>query len=283
MEKSAIRLNGYVEPQSRRGYVDTSLGQIHYRTLGEGHPVVLLHQTPSSSVMWERFINKFPDGFRLVAFDSPGFGMSDDPQKPISISGYAASIFDAMTQLGIDIAIVLGHHTGASIAVEMARQDPRRVQGLVLMGPFAPLTAMKLQWWKNRVHRWEPDSKGVFVIEAVMPRLNAVSAESDAQQYLSELIAHLQAGPNYWWAYDAVFAYDMAESVVGIEAPTLILTGEKELPDQADMGRLVHSLIAQSEHAIVPGGTSQMVSEVPERVRDFVLPFIVKVLGLNRG
>ena len=281
MEELPVRMSGYVEPRSRRGYVDTSVGQIHYRTVGEGRPLVLLHQTPSSSVMWERFMKSFPDHYRLVAFDSPGFGMSDEPSQPLTMADFAATIFEAMSQLSIDSAMILGHHTGASIAIEMARQDRSRVSGLVLMGPFAPPTATQLQWWKNLVHRWQPDAKGEFLAEAVLPRLNSVAGESDAQEYLSELIAHLQAGPNYWWAYDAVFAYQMAAVATEIEVPTLVLTGERELPDQEEMARLVHSLIVQSKYAVVLGGTSQMVSQIPERVRDIVVPFIDGVLGLN--
>ena len=38
----------------RRGYADTEVGQVHYVEAGEGPPVVLLHQTASSSVVYAR-------------------------------------------------------------------------------------------------------------------------------------------------------------------------------------------------------------------------------------
>ncbi|MEI6250617.1 MAG: alpha/beta hydrolase [Actinomycetes bacterium] len=279
MEKLAVLLSSYVESQSRRGYVDTSKGQIHYRTVGQGRPIVLLHQTPSSSAMWERFMKSFPSGYQLIALDSPGFGNSDAPTGPIPMAGYAATLLEALTALGIKEALFMGHHTGASIAIEIACQAPERVQGLVLMGPFAPPTALQLHWWKNLVHRWQPDNTGEFVTEAVLPRLNMVTGSSDAQHYLSELVGYLQAGPNYWWAYDAVFSYDTAANAAKVKAPTLILTGAHEVPDQADMGRHVHAIIKGSEYATISGGSSEMVSEIPAALHEVVLPFIAKIKG----
>lgn len=274
MNKLAVLMSGYEERQLRRGYVDTSLGQLHYRECGNGTPIVLIHQTPSSSRMWERLMTIFPDEYRLVAFDSPGFGNSDSPKKPLGITGYSAAILEAMSQLDIRRAIVCGHHTGASIGMEIAVTDQDRVRALILLGPFAPATALQLHWWRSLVHRWEPDIQGDFVNDIVLPRLKMVTGASDAQHFLSELIGYLQAGPNYWWAYDSVFAYDALRRAELVTQPSLILVGELEAPDQVDMGRSVGELIPGSEFAIVSGGTSEMVSDVPDQVLEQLLPFL---------
>ena len=41
----------------RKGYVDSPMGQVHYRTCGEGTPLLMLHMTPQSSL---QFQNTFP-------------------------------------------------------------------------------------------------------------------------------------------------------------------------------------------------------------------------------
>ena len=65
----------------RKGYVDSPMGQIHYRTCGEGTPLLMLHMTPQSSL---QFQNTFPllinAGFQVIAPDTPGYGMSDKPE-----------------------------------------------------------------------------------------------------------------------------------------------------------------------------------------------------------
>ena len=60
----------------KKGYADTNMGQIHYRmTAGrEGLPVVLLHQTPSHSGMFEKLMNLANGDFQWFAPDNPGFG-----------------------------------------------------------------------------------------------------------------------------------------------------------------------------------------------------------------
>jgi len=58
----------------RKAYADTSGGQCHYRYQnGTGDPVVFLHQTPSSSQMFEAIMVRLQD-HSTYAIDSPGFG-----------------------------------------------------------------------------------------------------------------------------------------------------------------------------------------------------------------
>src|SRR6185312_10755882 len=92
----------------RYGYADTPQGQIHYRERGEGKPLVLLHQTASSGVMWERAMRLWPEGRRLVAMDTPGFGNSFRPEaKPDGLAWYAARLADLLDALGLDRADLL--------------------------------------------------------------------------------------------------------------------------------------------------------------------------------
>ena len=57
-----------------KAYLQLHYGQIHYRQCGGGPRVlVLLHQVPSSSAMWERVAPLFAqEGYRVIAFDLPG-------------------------------------------------------------------------------------------------------------------------------------------------------------------------------------------------------------------
>ena len=58
----------------QKAYTETSIGQCHYRFReGEGTPIVFLHQTPSSSLMYEEIIQLMPQN-TCIAIDTPGFG-----------------------------------------------------------------------------------------------------------------------------------------------------------------------------------------------------------------
>ena len=65
-----------------RGYVDTRWGQLHYSSTGSGSPaIVLLHETPLNHTAFERIVPLLDGHFRVVAFDSPGYGESDGPEQ----------------------------------------------------------------------------------------------------------------------------------------------------------------------------------------------------------
>ena len=124
----------------RRGYVDTRIGQIHYRGAGTdpGPPLILLHQTASSSAMYERVMWLLDGHYRLAALDPPGFGQSDFPPPQPSVHDYATTLLEALTNLGFPRFHVFGHHTGASIACAMAATAPERVANLIPLRPALP-------------------------------------------------------------------------------------------------------------------------------------------------
>ncbi len=115
----------------RKGYVDSPMGQIHYRTCGEGTPLLMLHMTPQSSL---QFQNTFPllinAGFQVIAPDTPGYGMSDKPKSPPSIEEYSSVFTYVLDSLNIKTTGVVGHHTGASMACELAKSYPDRINKL---------------------------------------------------------------------------------------------------------------------------------------------------------
>ena len=114
----------------RRGYAETEVGQVHYVEAGEDPPLILLHQTASSSVMWARALPYFSKRYHVVAMDTPGFGMSDHPseQPTEGIPYYSKAVIGLPDHLGYEQANIVGFHTGASIAVDVAAHSPERVK-----------------------------------------------------------------------------------------------------------------------------------------------------------
>ncbi|WP_375462642.1 alpha/beta fold hydrolase [uncultured Methylobacterium sp.] len=103
--------------------------------------VVLLHGASSNAADPMESIGRrlAAEGFRVVAFDRPGFGWSDrlsgsEAGKP-SVQG--AAIAEALERMGIGPAIVLGHSWAGSLALSLALDHPERVAGLMLVSPVA--------------------------------------------------------------------------------------------------------------------------------------------------
>jgi len=64
----------------------------------------------------------------VIAIDTPGYGDSDRPENPPQMQDYARNAVKVLDALGMTDPIdALGYHTGTLIAVEMAINQPDRI------------------------------------------------------------------------------------------------------------------------------------------------------------
>ncbi|MEV1179137.1 alpha/beta fold hydrolase, partial [Nonomuraea sp. NPDC049784] len=115
----------------RRRYVDTRFGQMHLAECGSGPPVLFLHQTPRS---WTEYIRVLPIAgghVHAMALDTLGFGQSAGTGE-FSIERFADGVEAVLDALGLSQVALVGHHTGAVIALEVAARDSSRLSALVL-------------------------------------------------------------------------------------------------------------------------------------------------------
>jgi hypothetical protein len=113
--------------------------RLHYVERGSGEPLVLLHGNGSMIQDFESsdLIDLAANSYRVIVFDRPGFGHSDRPRNVVwTAAAQAELINSALNRLGVSHAIVLGHSSGASVAVALALKYPKLVQGLVLASGY---------------------------------------------------------------------------------------------------------------------------------------------------
>jgi pimeloyl-ACP methyl ester carboxylesterase len=103
---------------------------------GQGPAVLLLHGASlgSSADVWRRNLDPLASyGLRVIAYDQPGFGLSDDP--PEWELGFRTSfILRFMDALGIESAGLVGHSQSGAMAVDLALSHPDRVRSIVVLG-----------------------------------------------------------------------------------------------------------------------------------------------------
>ncbi|MGX9962341.1 alpha/beta fold hydrolase [Roseomonas sp. F4] len=115
--------------------------RVHYTRMGQGPAVCLLHASPCSAKVLQPVQEVFAGSFTALAFDTPGFGLSDLlPNDPPEIEDFADALAEALDALGVEQACTYGRHTGASIAVEYARRHPDRC-AMALTDGFPVFTA----------------------------------------------------------------------------------------------------------------------------------------------
>ena len=110
-----------------RHFVTVGNRRVHYHRAGEGPALALLHASPCSAKVLRVPQEVFAARFTALAFDTPGFGLSDLlPVEQPETEDLADALAETLSALGVQQAAVYGRHTGAQIAVEFAARHPGR-------------------------------------------------------------------------------------------------------------------------------------------------------------
>lgn len=212
----------------KKGYVDTPNGQIHYSRFGDGPnpPLVMLHQTASSEKMYHAVMPKLAYDGPIYALDTPGFGGSYDLPEDVfpSMAEYAHMLEAAIDALGVNRFHLLGHHTGACIAVEIADHWPQRVASVSLIGPV-PLTEEERAGFAK--HYRDPirprlDGSHLMTTWEYVLALGGPE-ETDERLIHRETVDMLRA----WWGrfqtYSAVWDQDFTTPFQRLQCPVLLM------------------------------------------------------------
>jgi len=108
--------------------------QMHYRTLGEGPPLVLLHYFGGCGAVWQPHLDRLSRHYRLIVPDLRGHGRSTNPLGEFTHRQSARDIFALLDHLGIQRVKAMGISSGGMTLIHMATQQPERLEAMVLIG-----------------------------------------------------------------------------------------------------------------------------------------------------
>ncbi|MFC3676775.1 alpha/beta fold hydrolase [Ferrovibrio xuzhouensis] len=113
--------------------LNTAAGRISYLEAGSGTPLVLLHGIGSAARAFRDQLAALSAGYRVTAWDAPGYGDSTNLPMPQPGAGdYAAALAAFLDALGVQSCHLLGHSLGALVAARFAAAYPQRVRSLTL-------------------------------------------------------------------------------------------------------------------------------------------------------
>ena len=129
--------------------------QVNYVDIGSGdRAVICIHGLGGC---WQNWLETLPAlaeaGYRAIALDLPGFGRSEMPVEPISISGFARTVDELSSALELGAVALVGNSMGGFTAAETAIGHPDRVERLVLVDAAGISTTLARNWLSERVGR----------------------------------------------------------------------------------------------------------------------------------
>jgi pimeloyl-ACP methyl ester carboxylesterase len=235
-----------------------------------GPPVVLLHGA-SGNLEDQRLTlgAALAARRRIIVIDRPGHGFSDRPGGGADASPgrQAALVAQALTELGVARAIILGHSWAGALAAAFALDFPERVAGLVLLSPVTHPWPGGISWYNALAVT--PVIGPLFVRALALPFgllmignavVNVFVPQRPPPDYMRRSASRLVLRPVEFMAnaQDIAglkpFVTAQVPRYRAITAPTVVISGDRDTIVSVDLhARAVAALVPGAKLALLEG------------------------------
>lgn len=133
----------------RDAFTEVNGVRLHYRLGGRGPALVLLHGLGLSGDWWSELAPQLVAGHTLIIPDLRGHGQSTNPSVVFRHPIAATDILELLDRLAIREFSLLGHSTGAGVALHIAARVPGRVQSMIIIGLGHRVTESSQARWSK--------------------------------------------------------------------------------------------------------------------------------------
>ena len=253
--------------------------RIAYREKGSGSPVVLLHGILGDSRAWTPQIEALSSHHRVIAWDAPGCGRSDDPGEEIGFAGYARYLAGFLDALDIESANLAGLSWGGILNFAFYRDFSKRVRSLVLADTYAgwrgslPDDECEARLASTRAESY---MRAEDFVPKWLPGLLTESATADLRNRVSAMMSEFHP-PGYRAMANALADFDARDVLGTIDCPTLLVWGEHDGRSPVPVGEAIRDAIAGSRMVVIPGVGHLSNLEAPAAFNDAVATFLAEI------
>jgi 3-oxoadipate enol-lactonase len=258
------------------GIAEVNGTRLYYEMAGAGDPVVLVHGFSLNTRMWDDQAACLSSSRTVVRYDLRGFGRSALPGG----EGYthADDLQALMDYLGLARASLIGLSLGAAVALDFTLDNPGRAGALVLADPVLRGYVWSPEQSALDGGVWETAARhGIAAAKAQWlghPLFAPARANPRAAAHLSQIVSEY-AGWHFVNNDPHRYAGPPASQRLGeVGAPTLIVIGERDLPDFRAIAVTLAGTIRGAQFLEIPGAGHMSNMEAPEQFNQAVLDFL---------
>ena len=241
--------------------------RLHYRDIGSGPALLLLHGFTGSSDMWSPVVPLFAQDHRLILVDLPGHGRSTAHQGPYTYRQVALDLFALLDGLGVQRFKGIGFSAGGNVLIHMATQQPDRVEAMASVAGGHRLVSSVRQLLRDAP---------AFETELQAVRDYWLRIHPGGEPQVRALLAHLRSlADNY---DDLSFT---PERLSQIKARTLLIWGDRDELYPMEVALEMYRAIPQAALWVVPfqghaplwpewGGSNDAARIFPSIIRAFL-------------
>lgn len=269
---------------SQSGNVPVEGGNLYYEVEGSGPALALIHAGVADLSMWEAQVTAFKDRFRVIRYDTRGFGRSFSQNVTFSNRDDLRALLD---HLNVERAAVCGISRGGHIAIDFTLEFPERVSALIAvaagLGGFDYKPTVEENAWFGKMEAlWKArDFEALAALEeetwvvgffrpaesvdpALRRRVRAMIDANYAKHSHEELVASQLKPP-------------AAGRLSEIRVPTLIMVGDKDTGDTVQPAHALADGIPGARLIIFPNVAHMVPMEAPDEFNKAVLDFLAEV------
>jgi 3-oxoadipate enol-lactonase len=243
---------------------------------GDGPALLLVHGFPLDRSMWRR-VSSGLTGWRRIAPDLRGMGLSDVPASGYTMADYADDLVALLDAVRVESVVLCGFSMGGYVAFELLRRCPERVRALVLMNTRAnPDDTAGREKRNAMIARIRRDGPG-FLADDMLPRLLAPASLATMPDVVREVRAmvgvHSAAG--LVGALEAMRDRESAAPLLpAIAVPALVVHGSDDQLIPLAEARAMAGAIPGAHFAVIPGAGHLAPIEQPVNTGRVIREFL---------
>jgi 3-oxoadipate enol-lactonase len=255
-------------PYSIRNGVKT-----YYEVSGEGFPLVLMHANPFDRRMFLYQVAHFSTFFKVIHIDLRGYGYSDKPVTPITMTELCDDVVAVCRQEAAREAVFLGVSVGGVMGLELGLNHPEIFKALVLIG----CSSQPGDRYQSRIDGYMKQGVPAFHIQHLSDLVGKNFPQTKIGKYLlgmhTEMDSRLSA-PAIAEIFHALQNRDFTSRLPELKMPVIVINGEfdNSLPRSREMAKK----IAGAEHHVIPGAGHACCLEDPAAFDAIVFSFLKK-------
>jgi 3-oxoadipate enol-lactonase len=271
------------------GFAPVFKGQLYYEVAGSGQPVLFIHAGVADCSMWNDQFDFFSQYYRVIRYDTRGFGKSHTETTEFS---HRQDIIELFKNLGVERACVIGISRGGQIAIDFTLEHPERVSALIPVAAgvsgfdyqpveseesrheFELFTHMDELWERNAFDELADLEVHVWVDGPSRP---VGRASQKIREYIHKIVR-----ANYTRQDGQATAQPLSPPAANrlgeILVPTLVLVGEYDTIGTLAMANKLEKEVPGARTMVFPNTAHMLPLEEPARFNEVVLHFLKKEL-----
>jgi pimeloyl-ACP methyl ester carboxylesterase len=250
----------------------------YYQLTGSGKStIILIHGLGLNHQMWQYQTPALAGYGQVLCYDLYGHGQSVPPPEKPSLSMFSRQLAELMDALNIKQATIMGFSLGGMIVRRFAMDHPDKAKSIAILHSPHQRTQAAHDHIQNRVYQAQKDGPDATVEDALIRWFTDAFRANDPHT-LNQIRQWVKANDkNIYPDIYQVLVSGVDELVAPespISCPTLVMTGDEDYGNNADMSAAIAAEIPNARLTILKGLRHMAMMEDPDRFNQVLVDFL---------